>query len=688
MVGVFLAGLLLVFGLSLFFASLIQDLDRQGANERARLFIGEEIVRDIQLIEKDFYRLSATQGERARELLSTATLKRVDNLESDLEALKYGGTVRNIIQLNIDGVEEMVREATYHPTKDSSPYVMEAIELAPHLTLLRDHLGILKALAGRIEAEPDGSAEKIRQQRELRLFLKTVPSFFHRLNENANRLFYNSTRKIEEIEGDLRTQRGYYQTLEIALMVLVIAILALFGFLVVRQDKEANTRLNHAWEALHSARDQAEHMATHDALCGLPNRFFLESRLNQFIAKTRRNGGIGAVAFLDLDGFKAINDHYGHDYGDILLQQVSRCLSDNVRASDTVARLGGDEFILLIEDLRDPGEAVMVVEKIFGCLRRTYQLNQHQVYVTGSCGVALFPQDGQDPQTLIKHADTAMYRAKEGGRNRYCLYDAGMTEAVVMQLNTRNDLRLAIVDDQLRVYFQPLVESTHGRIVGTEALVRWQHPVRGLLSPDDFIEVAEQSGLIVGLGTWVLDHAILASLAWLPLAMPGFRLHVNVSAHQLKQADFFDQVEAILARHQFPAANLVLEMTESVLIDDKVRSGNLFERLRKLGVGIALDDFGTGYSSLAYLKTLPVDHIKIDKSFVQDVPTDPDDCALVEATFIFSRRLGIEVIAEGVETDIQRNWLRDQGCRYMQGYYFGRPMPAEDFQARLVDENR
>jgi diguanylate cyclase (GGDEF)-like protein len=459
-------------------------------------------------------------------------------------------------------------------------------------------------------------------------------------------------------------------------MIVGIWLMPYFFLLMLQRLADMN-------EALRAQRNQAEHLATHDVLCNLPNRLYLEDRLDQAIARCERRGGIGAVVFLDLDGFKAINDNYGHDYGDLLLKEVANCLRERLRASDTVARLGGDEFILLIEDLKHPAEVAAVVEQMFGCLRRSFQIGQYQVYITGSCGVALYPQDGNDAQTLIKHADIAMYRAKDGGRNRFCLYDARMSDEVAAQLAIRDELRHALDSDQLRVYYQPLVDARTRRVIGAEALVRWQHPRRGLIGRSEFIPVAEQSGLIVGLGAWVLEHSLQDLRNWLSGQDRDFRLHVNVAALQLLQANFPDLVAEALQRHGVPAKALELEMTESVLIDDTVKSGGLFDRLRRLGVGISLDDFGTGYSSLAYLKRLPVDHIKIDRSFVKDVPDDPDDCALVEATFIFCRWLGKEVIAEGVESETQLDWLQRQGCRYMQGYYFGRPMPAREFMAMV-----
>lgn len=680
LVGVFTVGLVLMLGLSFFFSQLINDLDKRGSNERARLFIGEDIVRKISLIEKDFYRIVATRSARAREIISTDILENVSALEADLHVLQSGGTVQQTIQLNIDNVDQMVREATYQP-HERSAYTMEVIEIAPHLDLIRNNTATLLTLTQAISgnsAHPS-QTENDQARRELENFLKSIPPFFHRLSENANRLFYGSNQEIERIEAELANKRSQYQLLEMALMALVIIFTLLFGLTSVRQLNATNSKLNQTLKAIRAARDEAEHMATHDLLCGLPNRVLFESRLEQAIARGKRNGRVGAVAFFDLDGFKSINDQHGHDVGDLLLIAVSHCLRERLRASDTLSRFGGDEFVILIDDLSEASEAGIVMEKLFGCLRTHYRIGQKQFYVTASCGLATFPKDGEDPQTLIKHADTAMYQAKAQGRNRICLYNATMTEEVVTELTMRDELRLALDDNQILVHYQPLIDASSLQIIGAEALLRWQHPHQGLLGSSHFIHIAEQSGQILELGAWVLERSIQDAHPWVELCSGNFRLHVNVSGLQLKQSDFTQRVSTLLQRYNYPAGALELEMTESILIDDAAHASGLFERLRQMGVGLSLDDFGTGYSSLTYLRKMHVSYIKIDRSFIHNIPEDQDDCALVEATLAFGHRLNIPVIAEGVENETQQIWLQERGCQMMQGYYFGKPMSAEDF---------
>jgi diguanylate cyclase (GGDEF)-like protein len=442
-------------------------------------------------------------------------------------------------------------------------------------------------------------------------------------------------------------------------------------------------RLAEANQALKEEKDRAEFMAHHDTLTGLPNRAMLEDHMALALAKAQRNGTLAAIVFIDLDSFKAINDNFGHHFGDLLLKEVANCLKAHVRGGDTVARLGGDEFIVLIEGLVDAAEIAGVIERVFGCVGRYYRIGEYQTYVTWSGGVALYPQDGRDAQTLIKHADTAMYRAKAAGANQFRLYDAAMSEDVASQLSLRDELRHAIEEEQFLVHYQPLVEATSQRITAVEALVRWQHPTRGLVAPGEFIEVAEQTGLIVPIGQWVLQQACRDVSALWQEGLGGLTVHVNVSARQLAQADFAESTLDVLERCGLPPQALAIEVTESALIEDAGVAKTLFQSLKRAGVAISLDDFGTGYSSLAYLKRFDVDHIKIDRSFVVGVPTDADDCALVDAIIAIGDRLGCLVIAEGVETVSQMDWLAAHGCLVMQGYYFGAPMGADALAARL-----
>ncbi len=457
---------------------------------------------------------------------------------------------------------------------------------------------------------------------------------------------------------------------------LMFGLVLMPKFFVVMMNRlaEANTELK-------AQRDQAEFMATHDVLTGLPNRAYLHSRLEQTLASARRNRHKVALAFIDLDGFKSINDSFGHEYGDYLLTQVAEAMREVLRSSDTVVRIGGDEFVVVIEDYNDPARIGQVIERLFGCVGRYYTIGEYETYVTWSCGVALYPGDGRDVHTLLKNADTAMYAAKSRGPNHFAFYDNAMSEEVSHQLALRDEMRSALDKDEFEVYYQPIIESATGRITSTEALLRWHHPKHGTLLPGSFIEVAEQSGLINQIGDWVLREAMMTAARWQAEVDYSVSMHVNVSAHQLKQDDFAAKVGDLLKETDLPSCVLDLEMTESALLQDVQRAERLLDELKTLGVKIALDDFGTGFSSLAYLKRLPVDTIKIDKTFIDDIPADQRDCALVDTILNLGRELGKGVVAEGVETEQQRDWLLAHRCAYLQGYLFSRPVPKDKFFA-------
>lgn len=446
-------------------------------------------------------------------------------------------------------------------------------------------------------------------------------------------------------------------------------------------------RLAAANVELKQQKEQAEFMATHDVLTGLPNRAYLQTRLQQSLARAQRRGSQVAVAFIDLDSFKSINDSFGHEYGDFLLAQLADAMRSVLRSSDTVSRLGGDEFIVVIEEDQDPSRIERVIERLFECVGRYYTIGEYETYVTWSCGVVMFPHDGKDIHTLLKHADTAMYAAKAKGPNNFTFYDTSMSERVSRQLTLRDELRVALENGELEVYYQPIVETSSGRIRSAEALLRWNHPTKGTLSPAVFIDIAEQSGLIVPIGQWVMDAALTVAEQWQASVGYPVTMHVNVSAHQLRQESFVDDVKALLGKTPLPSCVLDLEMTESALLEDAERAEQLLDELKALGIRIALDDFGTGFSSLSYLKRLPVDTIKIDKSFIDDIPQEQRDCALVEAILTLGRELGSDIVAEGIEQPTQRDWLMQRGCTYMQGYLFSRPVKREAFLAAAQERH-
>ncbi len=434
------------------------------------------------------------------------------------------------------------------------------------------------------------------------------------------------------------------------------------------------------------AEDEIRQLAFYDPLTQRPNRRLLMDRLQQALASSARSKLNGALLFIDLDNFKTLNDTLGHDVGDILLKQVAQRLADCVREGDTVSRLGGDEFVVMLEDLGgSPEEAANLAEtigeKIITVLNQPYRLNSHEHHSTPSIGVTLFGEQGETVDDLLKRADLAMYQAKAAGRNTLRFFDPDMQAAVTFRAAMEADLRHGLRQDEFFLHYQPQVDGD-GRITGAEALVRWHHSRHGLVAPAEFIPLAEETGLILPLGYWVLESACARLVAWAGQPeMAALTLAVNVSARQFRQPDFVDQVMAVLEHTGANPQKLKLELTESLLLDNVEDIIAKMAALKAEGVGFALDDFGTGYSSLSYLKRLPLDQLKIDRSFVQDVLSDPNDAAIARTIVALAQSLGLEVIAEGVETEAQRAFLASQGCHAYQGYLFSRALVLEAFEA-------
>ncbi|TRX02990.1 putative bifunctional diguanylate cyclase/phosphodiesterase [Candidatus Methylobacter oryzae] len=438
--------------------------------------------------------------------------------------------------------------------------------------------------------------------------------------------------------------------------------------------------------------DELNQLATQDPLTQLPNRRFLLERLKHGIDVERRGGKQLALLMLDLDRFKAVNDSLGHAAGDELLQQVAGRIQVRLRDVDTVARLGGDEFIVLLEDIAHTEDAARVAEEIVGDLSRPFQLlcndrDDHdlgrEVQIGASIGISLYPQHGNNPELLIEQADTAMYQAKESGRGCFAYFSEDLTIAVRKRIAMENRLRRAIVQQELRVYYQAQIDIASGGIVGAEALVRWHDPSEGLISPADFIPLAEETGLIVEIGEWVLRETCRQGQRWLADGFLPLILAVNVSPKQFRRCDISALVAAVLAETGFPAGQLELEMTESGLMENRDKAVEVLNNLRAQGVLLAIDDFGTGYSSLAYLKRFPLDVLKIDKSFIDDIPHLQDDMEITATIIAMGHTLGFKVLAEGVETQEQLDFLRLKGCDAYQGYLTSKPVQPEEF-AKLL----
>lgn len=424
-------------------------------------------------------------------------------------------------------------------------------------------------------------------------------------------------------------------------------------------------------------------LAHHDHLTQLPNRLLLKQQLDEFIARARRSDKQVAVVFIDLDHFKVINDAMGHTAGDELLIQVASCLKNAVRQEDVVARLGGDEFIVGIENVENTLQISHFVEHLQQQLNSITVLRNRQVRVSASFGIAMFPFDGDDVLKLIRNADTAMYRAKANGRHSFEFYTQDLTEHAIHRMALETDLSFGISNNQLYLEYQPQVRITDGKILGLEALVRWMHPVLGKLAPDRFISLAEETGQIESLGEWVLLQACSQAQSWREQGLFSGCMSVNVSGRQLQKGTLPAMVSKVLEQTGFSANYLELELTESSVMDKTEFAIDQLQALKTLGVSLAIDDFGTGYSSLSYLKKLPIHRLKIDKSFISDIPNNTQDMAISEAIIVMTEKLGLSVIAEGVEQVAQAEFLLNHGCEQAQGYWYSRPCIAASLSPLL-----
>jgi diguanylate cyclase (GGDEF)-like protein/PAS domain S-box-containing protein len=427
-----------------------------------------------------------------------------------------------------------------------------------------------------------------------------------------------------------------------------------------------------------------ERLAHYDQLTGVANRVLLRDRAEQAINRARRFKQLVGVVFIDLDDFKRVNDSYGHAGGDELLKAVSLRLKDVLRATDTVARQGGDEFILLLENLQSVDQARQACERVLKQFESSISIGAHQVDVGASIGVALFPDDGQNIDELFGQADAAMYQAKAGGKKRLAYFTSAIRDASVKRSKIEAALVTAIAEEQFSLVYQPQMDLLTGKIIGAEALLRWTHPEFGSVSPLDFIPIAEDSGVILAIGDWVLEQACQQVAKWHALGYPDFRIAVNVSGRQWVQSDFGLKVAQVLGSSGLQAHQLELELTESVMMKDLDSSMVTMNWLKSIGVTFALDDFGTGYSSLSYLKRFEIDIVKIDRSFTQDLPGDPHDVAIVKAILAMASGLGIQVTAEGIETQEQLEFLKSYGCEFGQGYFIARPLTPADFESQFL----
>ncbi|MBI6633807.1 EAL domain-containing protein [Pseudomonas paralactis] len=464
-------------------------------------------------------------------------------------------------------------------------------------------------------------------------------------------------------------------------LVTSLAVLAI-ALLTSLLDARLEARTAVLADSLTLANQELTHLALHDMLTGLPNRTLLADRIQQGIQAVYEQGGCFALMFIDLDGFKPVNDAFGHHMGDQLLREVGLRLREDLRSQDTLARIGGDEFVLLVQ-LTQPDDAMGLAERQVGLISRAFTVAEHELKISASIGIAMFPGNGNNPQELLMNADAAMYHAKGMGKNGYSFFDASMNTNARKQLQLLQDLRNALEHGEFRLYYQPKFDAVSGIAVGAEALLRWQHPQQGLLLPATFIALAEKTGLIIAIGEWVLDEACRQMSLWYAQGYESWRIAVNLSALQFCHAGLVNSVAAALERHQLPANSLTLEITETTAMSDADASMKVLQQLSDMGVDLSIDDFGTGYSSLMYLKRLPANELKIDRGFVRDLEHDSDDAAIVSAIVALGQALDLRIVAEGVETDAQQNFLTRLGCDSLQGYLLGHPLPADSFMANI-----
>ena len=462
------------------------------------------------------------------------------------------------------------------------------------------------------------------------------------------------------------------------LVVILVSHVALLLFFW--RGRKALTKAN---LQLESANEELRRRAFIDPLTGLPNRMLFEDRLLHAMqrydrdddSRARREPRKVAVLFVDLDGFKPINDMLGHAVGDEVLKEAARRLRTTTRDSDTVARIGGDEFVLLAEDVSDVADCASLANRVIQVLAQPLEIQGHQVTLSGSVGVALYPEHG-DRLKLVQNADAAMYTAKRAGGNTYALFESRMNEGLQDQLSLQQDLRHALERGELQLHYQPKIDARQGRLQGVEALLRWQHPTRGMVGPNVFIPIAERFGLINGLGNWVIEESCRQMRVWADEGL-SMNVAINLSVHQLRTEELVPRIESALARYQVMPSQLLCEITESVAMEDIESTQRAFEALSRIGVYLSIDDFGTGYSSLSYLRQLPARQLKIDRSFVADIEVRPDARAIVSAVIQLAHQLGLRVVAEGVETEGQRDILLVLQCDELQGYLLARPMAVE-----------
>ena len=600
--------------------------------------------------------------------LNTEIAQREHVIEEQTEELRQSNR-------NLEG-EILERKKAEDTTKIQYGLLRSVLDSTPDLIFFKNYhsqdgtyLGCNEAFS-RFVGRP---MEEITGRNDLALFGTEVGEFFR--SKDREMLSENTTKLNEEwvVYPGPGGQRVLLSTLKTPFYGEDNQTLGVLG---VSRDITEQKKTE---EALREQECSLRHLAHHDPLTGLPNRLLMTDRLTQSIRKARRTGAKLAVCFIDLDHFKEINDSLGHTVGDQLLKAVSQRLRDSIREEDTVARLGGDEFTILIEDLTESAAIGALADKVLSTFSKPFQMVDQELSITTSIGISIFPADGSDTEMLLRNADAAMYHAKSEGRNAYRFYSADMTERARTRVAVESALRQALNKKQFLLYYQPQYELGSGRLVGAEALIRWQHPTNGLVLPGSFIPIAEDTGQIVQIGAWVLENACAQMKYWQDAGMADFKMAINLSGRQTLNSGLVETVNRVVRTTGCNPRNLELEITEGFLIQQPERSRAVLQELCNLGIEIAVDDFGTGYSSLSYLKQFPISKLKIDQSFVHDIPFDTNDRAISTAIIALGKSLGLAVVAEGVENREQVEFLSANGCDQVQGFFYSKPLSADSF---------
>jgi diguanylate cyclase (GGDEF)-like protein/PAS domain S-box-containing protein len=570
-----------------------------------------------------------------------ATVRDITERKQAEEALLFKNALLEAqAETNIDGI--LVVDESDHIVLADKQFGRN-FEIPDELLSTRDDLIVLKHVTDKVE-DPDAFIERVE-------YLNS-----HRDEKGRDELRFKNGKIFDRYSAPLVDSKGRYR-----------------GRIWYFRDITARK----------VAEEQIQYLAYYDALTGLPNRTLLQDRLAKALADARRQKGKVAILFLDLDRFKDINDSLGHSVGDLLLQQVAERLERWVPEQDTGARLGGDEFLIMLTHVKDVSDAAVAAERLMDAMTAEFVVQGHSIHASCSVGISVFPEHGADAETLIKNADAAMYSAKESGRENFRFFTENMNAQAMERLTLENGLRLALPQKELFLVYQPQMDIVSGKIIGLEALLRWQHPELGLVPPDRFIRIAENSGLIVPIGEWVLRTACSQARKWQDEGLPAVSVAVNVSAIQFRQEDFCELIRRVLDETGLAPQYLELELTESLLLANAEVMLSVVEELKAMGLTLAIDDFGTGYSSFSYLKRYRVSKLKIDRVFIRDVAVNPDDAAITTAIISMAKSLRLKVIAEGVEDEAQMSFLRSHQCDEIQGYYFSKPLAVDKVADKL-----